>query len=86
MLFLLTCELKSGEVSSLADFWHRGGGHGHQAMSLRKSFPRERGRFILQDLPHVVDDKKLDDIEVMAHDMMKEQPIKGAPPRHISFP
>ncbi|KAK4494655.1 hypothetical protein PRZ48_014011 [Zasmidium cellare] len=55
-----------------------GGGHGHQAVSLRKSFPKERGRFILQDLPQVVDGKVLDDVEVMAHDMMKEQPVKGA--------
>lgn len=35
---------------------------------------------ILQDLPHVVEGLELDDVELLAHDMMEEQPIKGKDP------
>ncbi|KAF7187911.1 O-methyltransferase gsfD [Pseudocercospora fuligena] len=55
-----------------------GGGFGHQCMNLRKSFPASKGRVVLQDLPFVVEGKQIPDVEVTAHDMMTEQPVKGA--------
>lgn len=35
---------------------------------------------ILQDLLHVVEGLELDGVEVLAHDMMKKQPVKGKNP------
>ncbi|EME77297.1 uncharacterized protein MYCFIDRAFT_83244 [Pseudocercospora fijiensis CIRAD86] len=42
-----------------------------------KSFPSSKGRVILQDLPFVVKGMEIPDVEVTAHDMMTEQPVKG---------
>ncbi|KAF2162455.1 hypothetical protein M409DRAFT_27079 [Zasmidium cellare ATCC 36951] len=71
-------KLFEGSTGEEIVFVDVGGGHGHQALSLRKSFPPERGRMILQDLPQVAEGKSLEGVEVMVHDMFKEQPIKGA--------
>lgn len=54
-----------------------GGGFGQQCISLRKSFPRNSGRVILQDRPSVVENRRIPDVEVMEVDMMKGQPVKG---------
>ena len=55
------------------------GGRGHYLETFRQRFPNAKGRLILQDLPHVIDDfPDLDPrIEGMAHDMFLPQPIKG---------
>ncbi|MCJ1405545.1 hypothetical protein MMC11_008773 [Xylographa trunciseda] len=55
-----------------------GGGMGHEAIALKKKFPKIPGKFILQDLPQTVKDLHLEGVEAMAHDFMKVQTIKGA--------
>lgn len=56
---------------------HSGGGFGQQCINLRKTIPRSCGRVILEDQPHVVTGREIDDVEVIAMDMMKEQPVRG---------
>ena len=59
-----------------------GGGRGQDVETFKNRFPGARGRMILQDLPRTVEHARLSPgIEVMAHDFMKPQPIKG----RISF-
>ena len=55
------------------------GGRGHYLETFRHKFPDAKGRMVLQDLPHVINDVHgLDSrIESMAHDMFLPQPIKG---------
>ncbi|KAF2235852.1 S-adenosyl-L-methionine-dependent methyltransferase [Viridothelium virens] len=57
-----------------------GGGLGHECQTLLKKFPNVKGRIVLEDLPHVIDDvKELDPrIETFPMDFLKGQPIKGA--------
>ena len=54
------------------------GGQGHYLETFRRRFPDAKGRLILQDLPHVIDDvQDLNPrIEGMAHDMFLPQSIK----------
>lgn len=56
-----------------------GGGKGHDAQALRAQFPSVRGRLIVQDLPHVIDEAgcKPLGIEAMPHSFFDEQPVKG---------
>ena len=56
-----------------------GGGDGCQTKAFRKRFSMLPGRYIVQDLPHVLPKDKvgIDGIEFMAHNFMTEQPIKG---------
>lgn len=56
-----------------------GGGQGHQAIDLKKSFPDLPGRFVVQDLPFAFppEEQRVKDVEFMVHDFTKEQPIKG---------
>ena len=56
-----------------------GGGMGHDLAELRKKQPTVPGRFILQDLPQVIEQisEPIEGIEVMAHDFYTEQPVKG---------
>ncbi len=57
-----------------------GGGSGHQTAAFKERFPNLPGRVILQDLPEPVEDAKAvvpGDVERMAHDFFKPQPIKG---------
>ena len=56
-----------------------GGGMGHDLAELRKKQPTIPGRFILQDLPQVIEQisQPLEGIEAIAHDFYTEQPIKG---------
>jgi hypothetical protein len=55
------------------------GGRGHDIKAFRERFPDARGRFILEDLPHVVD-QALPGLqaEKLPFDLFKEHPIKGA--------
>jgi len=56
-----------------------GGGMGHDLVELRNKQPGFPGRFILQDLPQVIEQisPPLKGIEAMAHDFYTEQPVKG---------
>ena len=55
------------------------GGRGHYLAAFRERFPHIKGRFILQEVPDVIDDiQNLDSsIERMKHDMFEPQPVKG---------
>jgi hypothetical protein len=56
-----------------------GGGRGQDVEMFKNRFPTAPGRMILQDLPRAVMHAKVSPgIEVMAHDFMKPQPIKGS--------
>ena len=54
-----------------------GGGMGHEGLALKKRYPNLPGRFVNQDLPHVVSGQRLDGVESMAHDFLNPQPLKG---------
>ncbi|KAJ0298226.1 hypothetical protein COL516b_010149 [Colletotrichum fioriniae] len=56
------------------------GGLGHDIDEFKKMYPNHPGKLILQDLPVVINDVKGIDtsIELMGHDFLTEQPIKGA--------
>ncbi len=56
-----------------------GGGMGHDLVEMRKKKPGIPGRFILQDLPQVLEQiaQPLGGIEATAHDFYTEQPVKG---------
>jgi len=56
-----------------------GGGMGHDLVELRNKQPGIPGRFILQDLPQVIEQisQPLEGIEAMVHDFYTEQPVKG---------
>lgn len=62
-----------------------GGNMGHDLQELKGKQPALPGRFVLQDLPHVIKQihDPLEGIEPMCHDFFTEQPIKGTqmPPR-----
>lgn len=69
--------LKNGLVVDI------GGSHGLVSQDIAKAFPSLR--FVVQDLPKVVEDAKAklpeefkDRVTFMAHDMFAEQPIKDA--------
>ena len=55
-----------------------GGGRGQDVETFKNRFPTAPGRLILQDLSRTVEHAKLSpEIEVMVHDFVKPQPIKG---------
>ncbi|KAL2754399.1 hypothetical protein ACRALDRAFT_1031814 [Sodiomyces alcalophilus JCM 7366] len=56
------------------------GGLGHDINEFKKFYPNHPGKLILQDLPVVINDVKDIDptIELMGHDFLTEQPVKGA--------
>ncbi|KAF8849910.1 sterigmatocystin 8-O-methyltransferase [Acephala macrosclerotiorum] len=68
------------EHISNAVFVDIAGGRGHEVGQLRANFRDAPGRFILQDLPAVIDDvKDLDcSIERMKHNFFEPQPVHGA--------
>ncbi|CZR65029.1 related to O-methyltransferase [Phialocephala subalpina] len=68
------------EKISSAMFVDIAGGRGHEVGQLKASFPDAPGKFILQDLPAVIDDvKDLDcSIERMKYNFFEPQPIKGS--------
>ncbi|KAI9687107.1 MAG: hypothetical protein M1822_002518 [Bathelium mastoideum] len=58
-----------------------GGGGGHQAIALKKRFPTVPGRIVVEDLPQGLPKDGVEGtegIELLAHNFMEEQPIKGA--------
>ncbi|KAM0271257.1 hypothetical protein ACHAPA_002863 [Fusarium lateritium] len=56
------------------------GGLGHDIQEFKRLHPHHPGKLVLQDLPVVIQDVKDIDpsIQLMAHDFLTEQPIKGA--------
>ncbi|KAK3324858.1 O-methyltransferase [Apodospora peruviana] len=57
-----------------------GGGRGHDLDTFIKRFPDAKGRFILEDLPSVIDDYRHENprIEPVGHSFFDVQPVKGA--------
>ncbi|KAL4879447.1 sterigmatocystin 8-O-methyltransferase precursor [Aspergillus karnatakaensis] len=57
-----------------------GGGEGHYTHAFNHKFPKAPGRRIIQDLPHVVSSIPTppEKTELLAHDIFKPQPVKGA--------
>ena len=56
-----------------------GGGLGHDLTAFHTKFPNLPGKLILQDLPVVINNVKLDAaIERIAHDFFQPQPVRGA--------
>lgn len=60
-----------------------GGGRGHQCVNLRQRYPDLRGRIVLQDQAHVIEEVKanplpdFDGIEAQAHDIFTPQELRG---------
>ena len=56
-----------------------GGGMGHDLVELKKKQPDLPGRFVLQDLPQVVEQivQPVEGIEVTSHDFYTKQPVIG---------
>lgn len=56
-----------------------GGGKGHEGELVLKKYPETKGKFVVEDLPFVINDvTELDErIERFPHDFTKPQPIKG---------
>ncbi|KAE8381270.1 S-adenosyl-L-methionine-dependent methyltransferase [Aspergillus bertholletiae] len=58
-----------------------GGGVGHDITALKARFPKLPGKYILEDLPHVIDAIKEplpEGISAVKYNMFEEQPIQGA--------
>jgi hypothetical protein len=57
-----------------------GGGRGHDLNTFLKYFPDAKGRFVLEDLPVVIDDvnDRNPQIEAVKHDFFDRQPIHGS--------
>ncbi|KAE9375979.1 S-adenosyl-L-methionine-dependent methyltransferase [Stipitochalara longipes BDJ] len=74
--------LIDGFDASISDalFVDIAGGRGHEVGQLKIRFPEAPGRFILEDLPAVIDDtKELDNsIERIKYDFFQSQPVKGS--------
>ena len=55
-----------------------GGSVGHQCAHFKRYFPNVRGRVILQDMQHSIDNAlPTPGVENMTHDFFQPQPIKG---------
>lgn len=56
-----------------------GGGKGHDLNKFITTFPDAKGRYVLEDLPVVIDDTydRNPRIEAVKHDFFQEQPIQG---------
>lgn len=64
-----------GENAFLVDI---GGGTGHDIEGLREAFAPLPGKLVLQDRPEIIEHARLaGDVEIMAHDFLIEQPVKG---------
>lgn len=56
-----------------------GGARGHEVQAIKKKHPSLPGRFILQDLPHTVEQAlPVVGMEAVEHDFFTPQPIKGS--------
>ena len=53
------------------------GGRGHDIRTFREKFPQARGRFVLEDLEHVIEQSVDGLAERIAFDLFKSQPVKG---------
>lgn len=75
-------ELIDGFDKAIGDalFVDIGGSFGMVVQAFKRKFPTANGRFIVEDLPDVIDDiKELDDsIEQLKYDFFEPQPIIGA--------
>ncbi|KAL4802466.1 S-adenosyl-L-methionine-dependent methyltransferase [Aspergillus unguis] len=62
------------------------GGRGHEIQVFRERIPHAKGRFILEDLPNVVETSLPGlDAEVIAFDLFKPQPVKDARIYYMKF-
>jgi O-methyltransferase domain len=52
------------------------GGLGHEAAAVKKRYPELPARFVVQDLPQVTSETKLDGIEEITHDFFTSQPLQ----------
>ncbi|KAK0665928.1 S-adenosyl-L-methionine-dependent methyltransferase [Cercophora samala] len=77
-------DLAAGADEKTILFVDIGGSRGHQCIAFREKYPDLKGRVILQDLPHVIDEVKanplpgFEQVETDTHDMFTPQTIKGA--------
>ncbi|KAJ5580532.1 o-methyltransferase domain-containing protein [Penicillium hetheringtonii] len=55
-----------------------GGGHGHQSVLLRQKYPNLLGRLVLQDLPSVVKDLKIEGVSIQPYNFFERQPVHDA--------
>ena len=76
-IFPVEQKLSNGVDNNGILFVDVGGGLGHEALALKKRFPKLPGKLILQDLPQTVQDLQLEGVEVMAHDFLTPQTVKG---------
>lgn len=54
------------------------GGRGHDIKAFREKFPQVKGRFVLEDLKHVIEQSVEGlDAEKIAFDLFQPQPVKG---------
>ena len=55
-----------------------GGGRGESLRTFRRNHPELRGRFIIEDLPKVIEGQEVEEgVEAIAHDFFTPQPVKG---------
>jgi len=83
----MTTWLSVFPIQEKAEHWHDdepvfvdvGGGIGHQCAELKARYPGIKGRVILQDLPHSIEQAlPTAGVEKMSHDFFLPQPIHGA--------
>jgi hypothetical protein len=69
----------NNQSTLLADI---GGSQGHDLEAFKNANPKAEGKFVLQDLPPVIDDIKEfhGDIVRMKHDFFTSQPVRGPSP------
>jgi len=64
------------------------GGRGHEISSFLRKFPHQPGRYVLQDLPEVINDETLTldkRIEKKAFDFWNDSPVSGARIYYLKF-
>lgn len=68
------------EAKSPYSFVDVGGGKGHECVAVLKKYPNALGKFVVEDLPFVINDiTDLDPrVERLPHNFLDLQPIKGA--------
>ncbi|KAL4936041.1 hypothetical protein BDV06DRAFT_233759 [Aspergillus oleicola] len=62
------------------------GGRGHDIKTFKDKFPETKGKFVLEDLPHVVE-QSVEGLEAqkIGFDLFKPQPVKGARIYYMKF-
>ncbi|KAL4791443.1 S-adenosyl-L-methionine-dependent methyltransferase [Aspergillus venezuelensis] len=62
------------------------GGRGHDIQTFHNKFPGTKGKFILEDMPHVIEQSIQGlDAEKIGFDLFKPQPVKGARIYYMKF-